>query len=423
MKRKCLAFVLALVAGFLPVFEVAAKIVDEDTLYYYGLNGIYHYNGSGSNVRCGVDSGSNQNYAGVTVWSDAELEMIAENQAIYEEAAEMYDFPWQVLAVFHSMETALRRYNPSNGQGVYQLFSYTEGGTNDNRFEPGAVTEEEFRRQTLLAAEIISSEVGDLNDSDNVKKLFFKFNGMSSKYIQKALDMGFSLEEAQNGEGSPYVMNRYDADRDPSSTEMSSDWPGRFVTDGNYVGSSTSMVFGAFVKYEALHGSSLCSNEGGTIVDTAMLLSWDGHGHNKSDPKPEYVVAMKEVGTYFAPCRNSNDCAPIGASCDIFVSTVIRYSGADPSFPMTGPGIQENYMRAHSDKYMEVEASDVSDLLPGDILVTTENGRHIYLYLGNGMQASASYNERTGEHFQGVYLVDSGTGQGSRHYSVFRVIK
>ena len=422
MKRKCLSVVLALVLAFLPASGAFAKLIDENTLYYYGLNGIYHYNGKGSLNKCNVSNGGNQNYAGATVWSDAELEMIAENQSIYEEAADQYDFPWQVLAVFHSMETALRRYNPANGQGMYQLFSYTDGGSNENRFEPGPVSEEEFRRQTLLAAELISSSVGDLNDADNVKKLFFKFNGMSSKYIQKVLDLGFSMAEAQNGEGSVYVMNRYDEKRDPASSNMSSSWPGRYVTDGNYVEGSTSMVFGAFVKYEALYGSSLCSNEGGTIVDTALLLSWDGYGHSKDDPKPEYVEAMKQVGTYFAPCRSSGDCAPMGASCDIFVSTVMRYSGADSSFPVSGPGVQENYMRTNSDKYMQVNASDVSDLEPGDILVTNENGRHIYLYLGDGLQASASYNERTGEHFQGVYLVDSGTGSGSRHYNVFRRI-
>ena len=157
-------------------------------------------------------------------------------------------------------------------------------------------------------------------------------------------------------------------------------------------------------------------------METALLISWDGHGHSKDDPKPEYVEAMKEAGTYFDPCRSSGDCAPKGASCDIFVSTVMRYSGSDPSFPATGPGVQENYMRSNTDKYMQVDASDVSDLEPGDILVTTENGRHIYLYLGDGMQASASYNERTGEHFSGVYLSDSGTGSGTRHYNVYRRI-
>lgn len=419
MKWRYFGFLFLLLT---PSFNASAKVVDEDTLYYYGLNGIYHYNGRGSSNKCNVNSGGNQNYAGETVWSEAELSAIAENQAIYEEAAEQYGFPWQVLAVFHSMETALRRYNPENGQGVYQLYSYTNAGTNENRFEPGAVSEEEFKRQTMIAAGVISSEVGDLNDSENVKKLFFKFNGMSSKYIQKALDMGYSLEEAQNGAGSVYVMNRYDAQRDPSSSEMSSAWSGRYTSDGEYTDGSTSMVFGAFVKYEALYGSSFCSNAGGSIVDTAILLSWDGRGHSKNDPKPEYVEAMKEAGTYIDPCRSSGDCAPKGASCDIFVSTVMRYSGSDPSFPATGPGVQENYMRSNTDKYMQVDASDVSDLEPGDILVTTENGRHIYLYLGDGMQASASYNERTGEHFSGVYLSDSGTGNGTRHYNVYRRI-
>ncbi|MBR0424083.1 hypothetical protein IJI79_01095 [Candidatus Saccharibacteria bacterium] len=421
MRRKRAFLILVFFLAILPGFSAFAKTIDEDTLYYYGLNGIYHYNGNGS-TKCNVSNGSNQNYAGVSVWSEAELSAIEENQAIYEEAADQYGFPWQVLAVLHSMETGLRRYNPANGQGVYQLFSYTDGGSNENSFAPGAVSEEEFRRQTLLAAELISSRVGDLNDADNVKKLFFSFNGQSAKYIQKALDMGFSLAEAQNGEGSVYVMNRYDAERDPTSTEMSSAWLGRYTADGVYTEGSTSMVFGAYVKYEALYGSSFCSDAGGSIVETALLISWDGHGHSKDDPKPEYVEAMKEAGTYFDPCRSSGDCAPKGASCDIFVSTVMRYSGSDPSFPATGPGVQENYMRSNTDKYMQVDASDVSDLEPGDILVTTENGRHIYLYLGDGMQASASYNERTGEHFSGVYLSDSGTGSGTRHYNVYRRI-
>lgn len=419
MKPK--SFLVGLMAVFLTLLPIsgafAKRLIDEDTLYYYGLNGIYHYNGSLDEERCTTSDGGNQNYAGGEVWSAAELAAISENQSIYEEAANEYGFPWQVLAVFHSMETALRRYNPENGQGVYQLYSYTSGGINGNSFTPGAVDETEFRRQTKLAAGIISSSVGDLNDSDNVKKLFFKFNGMSSKYIEKALAMGYSLEEAQNGEGSPYVMNRYDAKRDPGSTEMDSTWAGRYVRDGVYDGDSTSMRYGAFVKYEALAGSTNCEDMGGSIVDTARLLAWEGHGHNKNDPKPEYVEAMKKVGTYGSPCRNSSDCAPSGASCDVFVSTVMRYSGSDPDFPATGPVVQKNYMESHTDKYMKVNATDVSDLQAGDILVATDNGRHIYIYLGDGMQASASYNDRTGEMFKGVYLSDNG---GTRHYEVFR---
>ncbi|MBQ6410217.1 hypothetical protein IJI18_03135 [Candidatus Saccharibacteria bacterium] len=425
-KKSFLVGLMAALLAFLPLNVSALSLIEEAKLYFYGMNGIYYYRGTDGN-DCNIENGSNQNYAGVPVWSEAELAAINENRAIYEEVANEYGFPWEVLAVFHSMETGLRRYNPSNGQGVYQLYSYTKGGTNENTFAPASsISEDEFRRQTEIAGSIISSSGGDLNNPDNVKKLFFKYNGASSKYIEKALSMGFSQEEAENGEGSAYVMNGYDARRDPSSSEMDSAWAGRYVRDGVYDSSSTTQRFGAFVKYEALHGNTYCEDIdssdgifGGDIVETALLLSWSGKGHSKNEPKPEYIEAMKAVGTYYTPCRNSSDCAPVGASCDIFVSTVMRYSGSDPSFPATGPVVQENYMQSHPEMYTQVVANDVSDLQPGDILVTTENGRHIYLNLGDGMQASASYNDRTGEHFSGVYLSDKGSG-GTRNYNVYR---
>ena len=424
-----LGVVFAVILSFSAPLEVFAKI-DADTLRMYALNNIlFHEPGKNKCGSGGLTAGSNVNYAGEQVWSDVDLAAIAENQPFYEEAAEQYDFPWQVLAVLHNMETSLRRYNPSNGQGVYQLYTYTGGGKNANRFEPASsISEEEFRRQTILTAGLISNMVGDLNDPDNVKRLFFEYNGTARVYKQKALDMGFSQEEADNGEGSIYVMNRYDAQRDPASSEMSPHWPGRYTGDGVYTAGSTTLVFGAFVLYEALAGSSsTCNSGGGTIVDTAILLSWEGHGHSKNDPKPEYVTAMKEVESYITGC-NSSGCAPIGASCDQFVATVMRYSGADKSFPVFGPGVQQDYMANHPDMYMKVEHNnDVANLEPGDIFVTSGNGNHVYLYLGEidgqPTQASASFNDRTGEHFPGVYFSDShGRSGGSRIYTVYRRI-
>ena len=372
----------------------------------------------------GVSTGNNRNYAGAQVWSEAELQAIEANAAIYQEAAEKYNFPWQILAVLHSHETGLRRYNPDNGQGVYQLYSYTAGGTNENRFPPASeISEEEFRRQTLIAAEIVSGMVGDLNDPDNIKRLFFQYNGVAQVYIDKAIAMGFSEEEALNGEGSAYVMNRYDERRDPTSSGMSSLWPGRFVGDGDYDPTSTSIGFGAFVQYEALAGANYCMSSGGTIVDTAILLSWEGRGqHSINDPKPEYVAAMKEVDAYILPCGADGVCPPYGASCDQFVGTVMRYSGADPNFPIFGPAVQQEYMESHTDMYMKVDHNqDVANLEPGDIFVVTGGPSHIYLYIGEidgePSQASASWNDRTGEHYAGVYFVQDGV-----EYSVYRRI-
>lgn len=382
-----------------------------------------------SNSDSSGGMGNNKNYAGVQVWSDAEMEAIQANRKVYEEVANKYHFPWQILAVIHYHESSFAKSNPSNGQGVYQLYGYTGGGNNANRFVPGPISEEEFKRQTYLAADEISEHAGDrdLNDPDNVKWLFFAYNGQASVYKQKALNMGFTVEQANNGEGSPYVMNRADAKRDPTSSGMSKYWPGRYVGDGVYDSDSTSTRFGAFVQYEVIAGTGQCSTgAGGTIAETAIQLSWDGHGHSKNDPKPEYVAAMKEVGSYMTGCGHGT-CAPIGASCDQFVGTVMRYSGADPDFPVFGPANQEQHMKDHPDMYVEIQHNnDLSVLEPGDIFVTHgANGNHIYLYVGKTedgkglMQASASFNGRTGEHFQGVYFSDHG---GARQYKVWRRI-
>ena len=371
---------------------------------------------------------TNVNYAGVQVFTDSEMQAIEANQAIYEEAANKYNFPWQILAVLHKREAGLRRYNPDNGQGVYQLYSYTGGGTNENRFPPAeSISEEEFRRQTLIAAEFVTGMVGgaDLNDTGNIKRLFFQYNGVASVYVEKAINMGFSEQEARNGEGSTYVMNRYDARRDPTSDSMSRYWPGRYVGDGVYDPTSVEYNFGAFVQYEALAGlGSRCSSSsiGEKIAETAVSISWLGKGsHSINDPKPEYVTAMKESGAYLLPCGGNGDCPPYGASCDQFVATALRYSGADPNFPVFfGHGIPD-YLKSHTELYMEVDHhNDITRLLPGDIFVTYSHGdNHIYLYVGmidgEPYQASASWGGRTGEHYPGVYFTE-----GSRVYSVYR---
>lgn len=168
-------------------------------------------------------------------------------------------------------------------------------------------------------------------------------------------------------------------------------------------------------------GATSCGGNG-NIADTAIMLSWEGLDHAKDDPKPEYVKAMQEVGTYVDPC-NETGCAPRGASCDIFVSTVIRYSGADANFPPYGPAVQQAYMDEHPEMYEKIEADgDVRNLMPGDIFVVANgNGRHIYLYIGEidgqPSQASASFNTRTGEHYAGISWVDY-----DMEYSIYRRI-
>ena len=388
----------------------------------------------------GISTGGNKNYAGEQVWTDVEMQAIEKNAPIYQEAASKYDFPWEFLAVFHSLESNLGRWNPpaqwdsSKSEGVYQLHSWAKSGR-INLVPKAEISEEEFREQTFYAAEFISETFkgADWDDPNQIKSAIFQFNGKAETYINKALNMGFTEEEAWNGEGSPYVMNKYDAQRDLASSDMSPYWPGRFVNDGVYDPTAVQSGFGGFVKYEALVGSSYCSSTGGTIADVAIELSWDrSEGHAKDDPKPEYVEAMKATGTWDAAL--AINLPVMGASCDQFVSTVMRYSGADPDFPAFWPPDQEDYMQNHPDMYEKIEANyNVENLQPGDIFVTgqqcgvNEDGttkwcNHIFLYVGEidgqPSSAEASYNSRTGEHFPGVVWT---MGQGM-DYSIYRRI-
>ncbi len=402
--------------------------------YEEWVNVIYRALSSFNSGVNGTTVGENQNYAGDTVWTEEQLGAINANRTVYEKAEQEYGIPWQAMATMHSLETGLARTNPANGQGIYQLYSYTDGGTNSNAFVPaGPVSEEEFERQTLIAAEqmkrMIESKNLEVNSNDGIKSLMFQYNGMAPEYINKALAMGFSQEEAEFGEGSPYVMNRYDARRDPGSPDMDSHWPGRFVGDGVYDEHATQSDFGGFVKYTALTGG-VCNGGGNMDLNaSAIELAWPEAEAYKSaiDPKPEYVRAMESTGIRAEADPNNDgiwDAAPrrMGMSCDMFVGTVVRYSGVDPSFPYS-LGNQKTYLD-ESDMWDYLLITDSSQYKAGDIRIEYDGG-HITMVVevdGELKIASASAFSRFGD-IGSFYPGDLGSstyGSGNPTYRLKR---
>lgn len=384
-----------------------AALPSESTLDYFNENGIYYYNPSGSSSNC-TSTGNNTNYAGEQVWTEGEMALIELNRPVYEEVATKYGFAWQFLAVIHSMESGLSRTNPyqsdgTPGEGVYQLHSIKS--EHAALFQSGKVlTDAEFHEQTELAAQVLSSN-NDLTTDGGIKRAFFRYNGVAQVYINKALNMGFSQEEAENGEGSYYVMNRYDAARDPASSSMSPYWPGRYVRDGVYDPSSTSMTFGAYTKFAAIGGGSdICTAGNNDINSTALQLAWPEYGvHSLNDPTPEYKTALSAVGL-----SNYGDYnVQIGASCDAFVATVMRYSGVDPEFYCCGVGgaddprnSQYQYLISHPELYQKVGVADNSaNAQPGDIRIRQHHHIELVVQLSDGTLAiaAASYGERTAE--------------------------
>ena len=244
--------------------------------------------GGTGNTSSGFN-GDYTNYAGDSVLSDAQIALLESNISVYEQAiqstgASSYGVTWQLLASVHYKETGLSRYNPANGQGVYQMYSYVNN--TGNTFPPAdSIDEAEFLRQTeLVLTEFIiptlESNGLDLSSDDDVKRFFFIYNGQAQQYIDKALAMGYTQAQAENGEGSPYVMNRYDAPRDPANPDgMDPNWPGGYVADGVYDATATSMTFGAYTVYSALGSSSVCVDgtvsSGGLTLEQARALMND----------------------------------------------------------------------------------------------------------------------------------------------------
>ena len=165
--------------------------------------------------------------------------------------------------------------------------------------------------------------------------------------------MGFSDEEANRGEGSPYVMNRYDARRDPNSSQVDSNWVGKYTGDGSYDAGAKDQQWGAFTAYKALTCDGVgADNDSGSddldtpdtsdgnvsndsditggakaISDTAAQLAWPKgtdsskyHTKEGSGRFPAYANAVEELGLSGHGHTYQPDCGD-------FVETVVKYSG------------------------------------------------------------------------------------------------
>lgn len=291
--------------------------------------------GGSTSTTSGLN-GNYTNYAGDQVLTDSQITLLQSNIPIYEQAiqntgAGQHGVNWQFMATLHYQETGLNRYNPDNGQGVYQMYSYVNA--TGNTFPPAdEISEEEFLRQSeLVITEVliptITSNDLNLSNPDDIKRFFFSFNGRAQQYIDKALAMGFSQEEANNGEGSPYVMNKYDAARDPDSPDMDPNWPGRFVADGVYDPSSVGANYGAFTIYSAIGGADVCISSvssGGLTLEQAQALMADYI----------YDVNCTDYDIY---CTHSSAYGP-KANCVTFVQYFIDRFTSATGIAATGNG-------------------------------------------------------------------------------------
>ena len=136
---------------------------------------------------------------------------------------------------------------------------------------------------------------------------------------------------------------------------------------------------------------------GERLASTAIQLAWP-KGTSKSTYKKKPTAAYKTALATVYPEHNKwKKGARTGASCDVFVGTVCRYSGIDPDMPRT-VGTIWNYLPEHPEKWVKVDYGyKESDLRDGDIIIyyyKGGRGQHVCMYVtinGKGYIAEANY--------------------------------
>jgi hypothetical protein len=305
---------------------------------YYSGNDILFYSACATEDTCTLTSSAtgagNLDYKSRAIFNDKSLGLIEKNKPFYVKAADKAGIPWQMIAVIHYRETALGRTNPANGQGIYQDYARSNGP-----YPPGEVTDSEFQRQTDWAASFLLSKAGSKKsalrngDADAVKYTFFSYNGRAGVYIKQAKNLGFDDTQANNGEGSPYVMNIADERRDPGVNTTT--W-GQIKTDGGSLSYPANSDYGAFVMYAALAGgltsSANCSGGGpvleGGLTEAQAKKFVINYGANKGG------ISEKIAGALWPMCNGG------GSNCVTF-SYFFNHGFTDlPAAPNDGNGVR-----------------------------------------------------------------------------------
>ena len=142
--------------------------------------------------------------------------------------------------------------------------------------------------------------------------------------------------------------------------------------------------------------SSSKKSNGQKIGEKAHALAYKTNSSKANYPKGKPTEAFKKALNEVYPSHDKWGTAPSkGASCDVFVGTVIRASGVDKKFPR---GLDEQWPHLKSsDKFKTVEAK-LSNLKDGDIITYMANSGtgHICIYYG-GKIKEAGYQHYYGK--------------------------
>lgn len=353
--------------------------ISEQTLDFFDQNSIFYYDPDGTANYCDYSLGSYDGVASAGL-SDLQSAFVDKYHDIAAELGQEYGIPWETVVAQGILESAAGTSN----------FAVNR----NNFFGIGAFD----------------------SNPDNAFRYDTPYDGWRGYYENIKNTATYSAHGAFNYPGDPYgyaaAIKAAGYASDPNYVEKLSKLIAAIENRSTEKGWQSSAELAAASGHSPSSLSSTCTATpgNGDINATAIALAWPDRDHDKFDPKPEYKAALSAVGLD----HYGEEWVNIGASCDAFVATVLRYSGVDENVVCCGAANMLNYFTSHPELYEEIENTGSSDnLQPGDI---RSKPSHIEIYVqkpdGSFGIASASHADRTADYGASYYADES--------YRIFR---
>ncbi len=359
MKKLILSILLATTLTTSSVGAISPSLLN-----YFGKNGIYYYNPDGYSSGCFVGLGS---YDGIVSagLSALQSEFVDKYHTIAIQLSSEYGIPWEAVMAQGILESA-------SGTSKFARERNNFFGINAVDSDPNKATSYSTPQEGWKGYyEFIK------NNSRYATAGAFNYKNDPYGYIQAIKNAGYATDPNYV----PKISGLIKAIQNRASEK-------------NWVASLVASAYNFF------HGCSSTTYGNGDLNSTALALSWPDRNHSITDAIAAYTSALSTVGL----SNYGDKFVQIGASCDAFVATVLRFSGLDPNVRCCGAANMLNYF-ANSSLYEEIpNLGNTSNLQAGDIRAKPS---HVEMYVidenGNGKIASASYGNRTSDHAINYY--------------------
>ncbi len=391
----CIAFCgLIIINSTLPVHAKKPNVPDNATLDMYGENGIFYYNPVGTDVCVvGVGSYDGESSAGL---SPTQAGFVDQYHDIAAQLSVEYGIPWEAVIAQGILESTAGTSNFAVNRNNF--FGIGAFDSNPNNAYTYATPEEGWRGYFENIRKTSTYRNHGVFQGDTITDPY--------AYIVAIKNAGYATDAdyiSKNHNIINAVLNRAQEKGWKTSAELAVEHPEMLTNAAQYAAGAGEAPVG-----DQDYTSSICVNTiggvagsgNGDINQSALDLAWPSKGHGKNDPSSAYKQAGISIWGESQWASHYN-----GASCDLFVATVMRYSGVDPNFPLSRVGDTNTsgtqaYYVAHSPDYEYVgTANGSTQAQPGDIRIKYNSHIEMVVRKSDGTIgiASASLNDRTGE--------------------------